>query len=54
MNISSVLDEFITTFHIYYTKFSLITNNFEINDFHLKISPTIRIGYLDRLPRATL
>ncbi len=48
MNIGSVLNEFVTTFHFYYTKFSLITNNFEINDFHLKISPILLIGCLEQ------
>ncbi len=41
MNIGSVLNEFITILHLINQIFTLLLIGFEINDFHLKISPTI-------------
>ncbi len=48
MNISSVLNEFVTTFHFITPNFPLLQTTFEINDFHLKIRLTIRIGCLEQ------
>ncbi|GAA7309967.1 hypothetical protein HpM063_07940 [Helicobacter pylori] len=49
MNISSVLNEFVTTFNFITPNFPLLQTTLEINDFHLKISLTLLIGCLDRL-----
>lgn len=48
MNIGSVLNEFVTTFHFITPNFPLLQNNFEINDFHLKISLILLIGCLEQ------
>ncbi len=48
MNISSVLNEFVTTFHFITPNFPLLQTTFEINDFHLKISLILLIGYLEQ------
>ncbi|GAA7600031.1 hypothetical protein HpMMM19_03710 [Helicobacter pylori] len=48
MNIGSVLNEFVTTFHFIAPNFPLLQTALKLNDFHLKISPTIRIGCLEQ------